>query len=790
MLSLKSLVKFCAVKPLHIIVIWIMMIGLAGFLSQNYLESALKGGQGPTKDLEYKLAQELKDNKLSLLSNKSDKNTNEKETENNSDNLLIISSDIYSYPSEEYLKSINGFFNEVQTKIDNTGVNEDIGNLEDYEITPSEDYSTILLSAPFVRGDLISPLMHLTEDYSNNDFKYYFIGTASIEYTFQELAEKDLVTGETIGISVAIIILALVFGSVTAALIPVILAIVSIFVAIGMVAILGQIVDLNDFVPNIMTMMGLAVGIDYCLFILSRYREERFNGLDKINAIVTTGSTAGRAVMFSGLTVVLALLGMFIIPEKTFQAFGVGAVVVVFVAVLAGITLLPALIGILGDKINTFHVPKGLTVILYIIGFMIVSLTQELGPKLLIVSGIVMLLLISISLLQKYGLNIKFLNQTNTKSNNGGGIWNKITLQVMKRPYYSMLGASIFLLILTYFYFDLEKGTSGISVLPDNEPVKVGFNLIDEKFGFGSDAPANIIIDADVESEKISKSIKELELYLVNDEGFVKPDIRIESTINYAELTSRIPGDPQNQKALNSISRLRNELIPLAFNDIPDSEYTIYVGGTSAEVVDSVTITDEYFPLVVGLVLALSLILLLFAFRSITISIASIIMNLLSVGASYGLLVLVFQKGFMIGIFGFEQVDQLEFWLPLFMFSILFGLSMDYHVFMLSRIKENYDDYKSSDDSVAFGLNKTASIISGAALIMVAVFGGFALGEIAFFQSMGFGLGAAVLIDATIVRSILVPSVMKILGEKAWYLPKWLEWIPNISIEGSKKDSK
>ena len=766
------------------------MIGLAGFLSQNYLESALKGGQGPTKDLEYKLAQELKDNKLSLLSNKSDKNTNEKETENNSDNLLIISSDIYSYPSEEYLKSINGFFNEVQTKIDNTGVNEDIGNLEDYEITPSEDYSTILLSAPFVRGDLISPLMHLTEDYSNNDFKYYFIGTASIEYTFQELAEKDLVTGETIGISVAIIILALVFGSVTAALIPVILAIVSIFVAIGMVAILGQIVDLNDFVPNIMTMMGLAVGIDYCLFILSRYREERFNGLDKINAIVTTGSTAGRAVMFSGLTVVLALLGMFIIPEKTFQAFGVGAVVVVFVAVLAGITLLPALIGILGDKINTFHVPKGLTVILYIIGFMIVSLTQELGPKLLIVSGIVMLFLISISLLQKYGLNIKFLNQTNTKSNNGGGIWNKITLQVMKRPYYSMLGASIFLLILTYFYFDLEKGTSGISVLPDNEPVKVGFNLIDEKFGFGSDAPANIIIDADVESEKISKSIKELELYLVNDEGFVKPDIRIESTINYAELTSRIPGDPQNQKALNSISRLRNELIPLAFNDIPDSGYTIYVGGTSAEVVDSVTITDEYFPLVVGLVLALSLILLLFAFRSITISIASIIMNLLSVGASYGLLVLVFQKGFMIGIFGFEQVDQLEFWLPLFMFSILFGLSMDYHVFMLSRIKENYDDYKSSDDSVAFGLNKTASIISGAALIMVAVFGGFALGEIAFFQSMGFGLGAAVLIDATIVRSILVPSVMKILGEKAWYLPKWLEWIPNISIEGSKNDSK
>ena len=209
------------------------------------------------------------------------------------------------------------------------------------------------------------------------------------------------------------------------------------------------------------------------------------------------------------------------------------------------------------------------------------------------------------------------------------------------------------------------------------------------------------------------------------------------------------------------------------------------MGGTSAQVVDAVTMTDDYFPLVLGIVLFLSLFLLLLAFRSITISIASIIMNLLSVGASYGLLVLVFQKGFLIDIIGFQQVDQLEFWLPLFMFSILFGLSMDYHVFMLSRIKENYDQTRSTDNSVAFGLRKTASIITGAALIMVAVFGGFALGEITFFQSMGFGLGAAVLIDATIVRSILVPSVMKILGTKAWYLPGWLNWLPNISIEGS-----
>ena len=258
------------------------------------------------------------------------------------------------------------------------------------------------------------------------------------------------------------------------------------------------------------------------------------------------------------------------------------------------------------------------------------------------------------------------------------------------------------------------------------------------------------------------------------------------SSVNFAELKSKISGDPQDQKALDSIKRLRTELIPEAFANVPPTKYKVYVGGSSAEVVDSVKMTDQYFPLVLGLVLRLSFLLLLFAFRSITISVISIIMNLLSVAASYGLLVLVFQHGFMIDIFGFEQVDQLEFWLPLFMFSILFGLSMDYHVFMLSRIKENFDETGSSDLSVAFGLRKTASIITGAALIMVAVFGGFALGEITFFQSMGFGLGTAVLLDATVVRSILVPSVMKLLGSSAWYLPKWLEWIPNISIEGTE----
>ena len=787
-MNLRLLTSFCVKKPLIVIVSWIILIGISGYLSANYLDSALSGGEGATIDTETKLAQKLKEQKLDLLDDQ-DGIDDESQIESGSDNLLVVSSEKYLYPSEEYLSSLNGFFIKVQSEIDKAGLNQNVGKLENYQINPSEDRTTIMISTPFVQGNLVPPLVHLLDEYSDNDFQYYFIGSESVQYAFQELAEQDLVTGETIGISVAIIILALVFGAVTAALIPVVLAVASIFVAIGLVAILGQAVDLNDFVPNIMTMMGLAVGIDYCLFILSRYKEERQKGFNKHDSIVNSGSTAGKAVMFSGLTVVFALVGMFIIPEKTFHALGVGAILVVFVAVMAGITLLPAIVGILGDKVNSFKVPKIAALVLYSIGFLYIAITQELGPDLLIVSGIVMLFIVFLSILKNRGISIKFLTPKEDKSTDEGGFWNTITLAVMAKPLTSMALAFVFLASLSYFYFDLEKGTSGLSALPEDEPMRVGFEILNYKYGFGLDAPANVVIDADVSSPEISKAINLLEQQMIDDDSFLEPEVQIEPTVNFAELTSLIPGDPQNQPALLAIDRLRNIIIPSAFEGIPTSNYEIYVGGISAEVVDSVKMTDDYFPIVLAIVLLLSLILLLFAFRSITISIASIIMNLLSVGASYGLLVLVFQKGFLIDLIGFQQVDQLEFWLPLFMFSILFGLSMDYHVFMLSRIKENFDETNSTDKSVAFGLRKTASIITGAALIMVAVFGGFALGDITFFQSMGFGLGAAVLIDATIVRSILVPSVMKILGKKAWYLPSWLNWLPNISIEGNENNS-
>lgn len=767
-------------------------------LTITLVPDALDGKDGPTQELEYETAQILIDERFGPLEKVESANKDDQPEQSSPDSngrptlteFVLISSDSQNPGDPGFDALVDRFNLDLQTAQERKGVQVLVGDFDQYPNQVSEDGTTLLTIVQVFESEeaevtLLTDVAHqLTR--TDDGFEILMFGDASINTTFSRLAEDDLFVGEMIGIGVAIIILALVFGAVVAAFIPIILAIAAVFTAIGLTGIIGQFVELNEFVPNIITMMGLAVGIDYSLFVLSRYREERSKGLSKEAAIDLSGHTAGRAVAFSGMTVVLALLGMLIIPERTFIAFGIGSITVVFVAVLTSMTLLPALIGILGDRVNSVRAPLPLTLGLFIVGLVVVSLTIGLGPIVILVSFGVMGILAVLNGLRRV-MNRNLSSHTQNIAAGNQGVWNTITLAVMKRPLISMIAATMFLAVLSYFFFQLEKGSSGISVLPDEEPTKKAFQKLDDKFGFGSDAPARVVIDGDVTDAGILEAISTLERLMIEDKGLQAPEVRIEETVDLASLTAKIPGDPTNQSALNTIRRIRTEHVPEAFGSVPYSSYEIFVGGESAAIVDAVKITDEYMPIVFATVLSLSFVLLLFAFRSITVSIASILMNLLSVGAAYGLVVLVFQKGFLIDLFGFKQVDQVEFWLPLFMFSILFGLSMDYHVFMLSRIKERFDETQNAADSVAFGLRTTASIITGAALIMVAVFGGFALGKIAFFQSMGFGLGAAVLLDATIVRSLLVPSVMRMLGNHAWYFPSWLEWMPNISIEGSPK---
>ena len=436
---------------------------------------------------------------------------------------------------------------------------------------------------------------------------------------------------------------------------------------------------------------------------------------------------------------VLALTGMLLIPERTFIAFGVGSILVVFVAVLTCLTLLPALIGILGDRVNSVRVPAIPLILMFAAGVAIIPNRTDAGRIMLVAAIVIGLLLVAALIRRFFGVSIPLLYaKAPDPSRQRRGFWDTITLAVMSKPIISLLVAVTILGSLIVPFFDLLKGTSGISVLPDEVPAKQAFEVLNTKYGFGSDSPALVVISGDVDSPSIQEALGKLESLMAADPGLQPPQVRIEPDVQLAVLDAAVPGDPFAQTALNTIRRIRGELIPDAFSNVPSSDYTALVGGASAEIVDSVKITDDYTPRVFAAVLGLSFLLLLIAFRSIVIPIASIFMNLLSVGAAYGLLVLVFQKGFLIDLFGFQQVDQLEFWLPLFMFSILFGLSMDYHVFMISRIKEHYDETGNHAESVAFGLRTTARIITGAALIMVAVFGGFALGDLAFFQSMGF----------------------------------------------------
>ena len=327
----------------------------------------------------------------------------------------------------------------------------------------------------------------------------------------------------------------------------------------------------------------------------------------------------------------------------------------------------------------------------------------------------------------------------------------------------------------------IDTGFSGLTTLPDRFPSKQGFDALNRDFpGAGVD-PAQIVVQGDVSSAPVRSAIQQLKTSLAAEDAFGPATQTASSNGDLVLLSVPVAGDADGAEATSAIRHLRADLIPQAFGDL---EATVLVGGTTAENVDYFDIVGSWLPIVFAFVLGLSFILLTVAFRSIVIPAVAIVLNLLSVGAAYGLLVLVFQKGIGNELFGFQQVDAIEAWVPLFLFSVLFGLSMDYQVFLLSRIKERYTQTRDTAASVAFGVGSTARLITGAALIIIAVFSGFAAGDLVMFQQMGFGVAVALLVDATIVRCVLVPASMKLLGERNWYLPTWLNWIPDVHVEG------
>jgi RND superfamily putative drug exporter len=320
-----------------------------------------------------------------------------------------------------------------------------------------------------------------------------------------------------------------------------------------------------------------------------------------------------------------------------------------------------------------------------------------------------------------------------------------------------------------------------VSTLPDSFESKQAFEVLAKDFSGGLSTPVEIVVDGNVKSPRVRSGIERLQAALKADPFFGPSQVEVNGKGDLALVSAPVNGDPSSKRAVNAISEVRKRYVPQAFR--PGTPAKVLVGGETAFNKDFFDLTDRFMPLVFAFVLGLSFVLLTVAFRSIVVPLKALVLNLLSVGAAYGLIVLVCQKGVGAGILGFQKVEVIEAWLPLFLFSVLFGLSMDYHVFLLSRIREHFDQTGDNTESVAFGLRTTAGIITGAALIMVAVFGGFAAGDLVSFQQMGFGLAVAVLIDATIVRSVLVPASMKLLGDRNWYLPHWLQWLPQLTVE-------
>jgi RND superfamily putative drug exporter len=724
----ESFARASSRHPWRTVVAWVVVLGGAiGVIAGGLFGDALTNAIDFTNEPEAKEAARLVEERL--------------RGEEPDSELILVISETATVEDPVYAEYVGAIQQEVLALGDD--VVRSVGSYLTEDGPVSESGRAVLLPVLMTSTDedvLSDDAKRLDEAVTSVDrpdgFETHVAGPATLFNQFNEIIEEDIQKGESIGAMVALIVLLVVLGAVVAGLIPLVLAAFSIAIAMGATALAGLVVDFSFFVQNMITMIGLAVGIDYSLFIVARYREERLHGRDKLEAIGRAGATANRAVFFSGMTVVLALLGLLIVPNTIFRSLASGAIFVVLVAVAASMTLLPAILSLLGDKVNALRVRR---------------------------------------------------NAGRVEA--GTGFWDRATRLVMGRPVVSLIVGAGFLIVLALPYLSIHTGTSGVSTLPDDIEGKRAFVLLEENFAGGLSEPAEVVIEGAIASPDVQSAIDELTAAVSGDDAFAPPNpLEVNEPGDLAVLSIPFRGDIYEDASVQAIRDLREEYVPDAF---AGTDARVLVGGETAFNVDFFNQSDTYMPIVFVFVLGLSFLLLTVVFRSVVLPVKAILLNLLSVGAAYGMVVMFFQQDVgpafvkdIASALNFIQVESIEAWIPLFLFSVLFGLSMDYHVFLLTRIREHYDLTGDNTEAVAYGLRTTAGIITGAALIMVAVFGGFAAGRLSPLQQMGFGLAVAVFLDATIVRTILVPSAMKLLGRANWYLPRWLEWLPKLDVEG------
>ena len=554
-------------------------------------------------------------------------------------------------------------------------------------------------------------------------------GSASTGKAADDAFAGMIETAGLISIPLTLAILLLVFGSVIAAFVPLLLALTAVMATTGLVSLPSQIVPMDENVGAVVLLIGLAVGVDYSLFYLRREREERAAGRSERAALEAAAATSGRAVLISGVTVLIAMAGLLLSGDKTFMSFSIATMMVVAVAMIGSLTVLPAVLSKLGDRVEKGRAP----------------LVHRLRRK-----------------------------------DGESRIWGAILDRVVRRPALYAAAAAGVLIALTIPAFSLNTTTTAIDdiSIAEIEP----YRAVVDAFP-GGPQPAVVAVQADdVRAEPVREAIAELERRALAT-GQMNTPIDVEASRDHSVATVEIPlaGSGTDATSQAALTTLRDELLPATVGQVEGVEYA--VGGVTAADKDWSDSMKTTAPLVFGFVLLFAFLLLLVSFRSIVVALKAIVLNLLSVGAAYGVLVAVFQWGWGESLLGFESNGGITPWLPMFLFVILFGLSMDYHVFILSRVREAFDRGLSSDEAVAHGIKTTAGVVTSAATIMVGVFSVFAILPVIDMKEMGIGLAAAVLIDATIIRAVLLPATMKLLGEKNWYLPKWLQWLPRLEHE-------
>ena len=567
---------------------------------------------------------------------------------------------------------------------------------------------------------------------ANPDYTVVEAGSASTGKALDEMFNSQLARAGMISIPITLVILLLVFGSLVGAAIPLGLALTAVFATMGLVALPSQIVPMDESISEVILLIGLAVGVDYSLFYIRRERDERRAGRSESAALEAAAATSGRAVLISGVTVMIAMAGMFFSGDKTFMSFAIGTMMVVAVAMIGSLTVLPAMLSWLGDRVDKVRVP--------------------------------------------------FLSRLK-RDNGESRVWGAILGAVLRRPLVSAIAATAVLLALAFPALSLHTSQSGFDALPTSLKEVQSFNKVRDAFPGGAD-PAVVAIKADASDPQVRAAVADLEKQAVASGKALQP-IYSEASPNGKVIRVEIPlvGSGTDATSNEALETLRKTILPATVGAIPGVEYA--VTGSTASSKDWNDKMKSSAPLVFVFVLSFAFLLLLVSFRSIVIPIKAILMNLLSVGAAYGLLVAIFQWGWGANLLDFQKNGGIASWLPMFLFVILFGLSMDYHVFILSRVKEYFDRGMSTEQAVATGIRSTAGVVTSAAVVMVFVFGVFALMPIIDMKEMGIGLAAAVLIDATIVRAVLLPATMKLLGEWNWYLPRWLEWLPELEHERS-----